>query len=159
MGRGVRGIRSLGAPDSFMRELAARTIAFEDKLDIVRIRFPNDDDRPLSGCEAGTIIYVFATGDVTVCPYLVFAARTPQSRHDDTEFIVGNMFEHKDIAPRLDAYRLHKRHAVADPVCGSCALADGCGRGCPAAVIAAGGQLGERDRAQCPVPDAAEEAA
>ena len=53
----------------------------------------NDDDRPLSGCEAGTIIYVFATGDVTVCPYLVFAARTPQSRHDDTEFIVGNMFE------------------------------------------------------------------
>ena len=156
MGRGVRGIRRLGAPEAFMRDLAKRTSAFEADLDIVRIRFPNDD-RPLSGCEAGTIVYVFATGDVTVCPYLVFAARSPQSRHDDAEFIVGNVFEHPDIAARLDRYRLHDRStAVVDPVCGSCSLAGSCGRGCPAAVIAAGGRLGDRDREQCPVPDGAE---
>ena len=105
----------------------------------MRIRFPNDD-RPLSGCEAGTIVYVFANGEVTVCPYLVFAARTPQSRHDHREFIVGNVFEHDDIAARLDRYRLHDRTAVAaDPVCESCAMSGACGRGCPAAVIAAGG--------------------
>ncbi len=155
MGRGVRGVRRLGAPDSFMRLLADRTAIFEDELEIVRIRFPNDD-RPLSGCEAGTIVYVFANGDVTVCPYLVFAARTPQSRHDPREFIVGNALQHDDIAARLDRYRLHDRTAVAaDPVCESCAMSGACGRGCPAAVIAAGAQLGERDREQCPVPDPA----
>ena len=36
-----------------------------------------------------TIIYTFTTGAVTVCPYLVFAARTPQSQHSPEEFIVG----------------------------------------------------------------------
>jgi hypothetical protein len=29
---------------------------------------------------------------VTVCPYLVFAARRPQSQHDPGEFIVGDVF-------------------------------------------------------------------
>ncbi len=159
MGRGVHGIRRLGAPEHFMRSLAEQTSAFEDKLDIVRIRFPNDD-RPLSGCEAGTILYVFADGNVTVCPYLVFAARAPQSLHEDTEFIVGNVFEHQNLAERLDRYQLHDRSAGAsDPTCDSCALADGCGRGCPAAIIAGGGRIGDRDRAQCPIPDVEEGAA
>ena len=159
MGRGVRGIHRLGAAEPFMRALAKRTSAFENELDIVRIRFPNDD-KPLSGCEAGTIVYVFATGEVTVCPYLVFAARTPNSQHEDTEFIVGNVFEHHDIASRLDGYRLHDRATLAeDPACSSCVLADGCGRGCPAAVIASGGRLGDRDREQCPIPDPVEGAA
>jgi radical SAM protein with 4Fe4S-binding SPASM domain len=155
MGRGVHGVRRLGASEQFMRELEQRTVPFEEELDIVRIRFPNAD-RPLSGCEAGTIVYVFATGEVTVCPYLVFAARTEQSLHADSEFIVGNVLEHDDIAARLDAYKLHDRAAHAgDPVCGSCSLAGSCGRGCPAAVIAAGGRLGDRDREQCPIPDEA----
>jgi radical SAM protein with 4Fe4S-binding SPASM domain len=159
MGRGVHGVHRLGAAEPFMRALADRTTAFEDEIDIVRIRFPNDD-RPLSGCEAGTIIYVFATGDVTVCPYLVFAARTPNSQHRDSEFIVGNVFADHDIASRLDRYRLHDRTELAtDPVCDTCVLADGCGRGCPAAVIASGGRLGDRDREQCPIPDPAEDAA
>ena len=159
MGRGVRGIRRLGASETLMRELAERTAPFADDLDIVQIRFPNNE-RPLSGCEAGTIVYVFADGNVTVCPYLVFAARTPQSRHNDAEFIVGNVFEHADIAARLDRYQLHDRFAVAaDPTCGSCSLSGTCGRGCPAAVIAAGGRLGDRDREQCPVPDPVERVA
>lgn len=156
MGRGVRATRRLSAPRDVMRALTEQTARFEgDDLDVVRIRFPNDD-KPLSGCEAGTIIYVFATGDVTVCPYLVFAARTPQSHHQASEFIVGNVFEHRDIAKRLDVYRLFDRSKVQeDRVCGSCELSGTCGRGCPAAVIAAGGRLGDRDREQCPVEDAA----
>jgi radical SAM protein with 4Fe4S-binding SPASM domain len=156
MGRGVGGIRRLGASEEFMRALEADTAEYEDEeLELVRIRFPNED-RPLSSCEAGTILYVFASGEVTVCPYLVFAARAPRSRHDASEFIVGNAFEHTDIASRLDAYRLHKRvKQTSDPVCGSCAMAGSCGRGCPAAVIAAGGRIGERDREQCPVKEAA----
>ena len=158
MGRGVRGLRRLSASEDFMRSLSETVSAFEGDLDIVRIRFPNDE-RPLSGCEAGTIVYVFAGGELTVCPYLVFAARTPQSRHNPEEFIVGNIFEHADIADRLDRYQLHDRSQVEDRTCAGCAISAGCGRGCPAAVIAAGGWLGERDRDQCPVPDAAKAAA
>lgn len=154
MGRGVRGRRRLGSAEAHLREVHRLTDPFAGPdLDVVHIRFPNDG-APLAGCEAGTIVYVFATGEVTVCPYLVFAARTPQSQHSAEDFIVGNMFDHHDIASRLDAYRLHDRaKAPADPVCGSCAMATRCGRGCPAAVIAAGGRLGDRDREQCPVPD------
>jgi radical SAM protein with 4Fe4S-binding SPASM domain len=158
MGRGVRGLRRLSASDQFMRSLSERVTRFEQDLEIVRIRFPNDE-RPLSGCEAGTIVYVFASGELTVCPYLVFAARTPDSRHQPEEFIVGNVFEHEDIAARLDRYRLHERSRLEDPTCSGCALSAGCGRGCPAAVVAAGGRLGERDREQCPVPDTVQTAA
>ena len=156
MGRGVRGKRRLSVTEASLDDLRRRTERFAGAdLDVVHIRFPNQE-APLAACEAGTIVYVFATGEVTVCPYLVFAARTPQSLHAADEFIVGNVFEHADIAARLDAYRLHDRAVVtADATCGACAMADRCGRGCPAAVIAAGGRLGERDREQCPVPDAA----
>jgi radical SAM protein with 4Fe4S-binding SPASM domain len=154
MGRGVRGARRLASDEQHLREIARLTDPFAGAdLDVVQIRFPNDK-APLSGCEAGTIIYVFATGEVTVCPYLVFAARTPGSKHAPADFIVGNILTDSDIARRLDAYRLHDRStAPADPTCGSCAMASGCGRGCPAAVIAAGGHLGERDREQCPIAD------
>ena len=156
MGRGVGGIRRLGASEEFMRALEADTAEYEDdELELVRIRFPNED-RPLSSCEAGTILYVFARGEVTVCPYLVFAARTPRSRHDPSEFIVGNVFEHPDIASRLDGYGYtsgSSRPAIrsADPA----RSAESCGRGCPAAVIAAGGQIGAVDAEVCPVTSGA----
>jgi radical SAM protein with 4Fe4S-binding SPASM domain len=152
LGRGVGGIRRLGAPEEFMRALAVETEPWEEEIEVVRIRFPNDDGRPLSGCEAGRILYIFADGNLTVCPYLIFAARTPKSRHEPAEFFVGNVFSDPDIAERLESYPLERRvQKRSDPVCGDCAMAEGCGRGCPAAVIAAGGQVGERDREQCPV--------
>jgi radical SAM protein with 4Fe4S-binding SPASM domain len=95
---------------------------------------------------------VFTPGEVTVCPYLVFAARTPASQHDPAEFIVGNIFTDADIAERLDTYRFHDRYQVgANPTCGSCAMNGECGKGCPAAVISAGGRIGEVDADQCPV--------
>jgi radical SAM protein with 4Fe4S-binding SPASM domain len=156
MGRGVGGARRLASTELKLREIAHLTGPFAGPdLDVVQIRFPNDS-APLSGCEAGRILYVFATGEVTVCPYLVFAARTPGSKHSPEDFIVGNILTDRDIARRLEEYRLHDRKSVPqDPTCGSCALASSCGRGCPAAVIAGGGRLGERDRGQCPVPDEA----
>lgn len=152
LGRGSGTIRRLGAGEEFMRAVAVETRPVEDSgLELVRIRFPNED-KPLSGCEAGTILYVFVGGELTVCPYLVFAARTARSRHRPEEFIVGNVFEDSDIARRLETYPLDKRvKARNDAVCDSCAMASGCGRGCPAAVIAAGGVVGDRDSDQCPV--------
>ncbi|WP_046505246.1 radical SAM protein, partial [Streptomyces odonnellii] len=151
MGRGVKSQRKLASSQDHMRRVHTLTEPFAGDLDMVHIRFPNDA-KPLAGCEAGRIIYVFTAGEVTVCPYLVFAARTPQSQHQDTEFIVGNVRQHDDIAQRLDAYRFHERYPVGDnPTCGSCALSSGCGKGCPAAVVSAGERIGAVDAEVCPV--------
>lgn len=153
MGRGVKSKAKLAKTTLHMREIFELTAPFDGpELDVAHIRFPNTQARPLAGCEAGTIIYVFALGEVTVCPYLVFAARTPQSRHADTEFIVGNIFTDPDIAQRLDHYRFHDRYQVgANATCAACSLNTRCGKGCPAAVVAAGGRLGDVDAEQCPV--------
>lgn len=153
MGRGVKAKVRLAKSTLHMREIFELTAPFDGPdLDIAHIRFPNTDGRPLAGCEAGTIIYVFTPGEVTVCPYLVFAARTPTSQHADSEFIVGNIFSDSDIAARLDTFRFHDRYRVGDnSTCPSCAMTDRCGKGCPAAVVAAGGRIGDVDAEQCPV--------
>jgi radical SAM protein with 4Fe4S-binding SPASM domain len=153
MGRGVRARGKLASSAEHMRRIRALTTPFDGPdLEIVHIRFPNANGQPLAGCEAGTIIYVFTVGHVTVCPYLVFAARTPQSRHDPGEFIAGNIFTDPDIAARLDAYRFTERYQMgSNPVCRSCGIAGLCGKGCPAAVIAAGERIGAVDAGVCPV--------
>ncbi|MCI3277670.1 radical SAM protein [Streptomyces cylindrosporus] len=152
MGRGENSERKLRRPDDRMRHIRDITLPFADEgLDMVHIRFPNDD-KPLSNCEAGRIIYVFTQGEVTVCPYLVFAARTKASQHPDTDFVVGNAWTDDDIAARLDAYNFHERWQVgANNSCGSCAMSSACGKGCPAAVVAAGHRIGEVDSELCPV--------
>jgi radical SAM protein with 4Fe4S-binding SPASM domain len=152
MGRGVKAKGRLAASTAEMNQIREETQPYAGQLDLAHIRFPNENGLPLAGCEAGRIIYVFTPGEVTICPYLVFAARTPQARHDPAEFIVGNIFTDSDIAARLDRYQFHQRyHVGANPTCGSCSFSHGCGKGCPAAVIAAGGQIGEVDSEQCPV--------
>ncbi len=149
-GRGVRSQGRLAAPAAIMRAIRRVTQRFADRLDTVHIRFPNDD-KPLGGCDAGKIIYVFVDGTVGVCPYLVFAARTPQSRYPDTEFLVGNILD-EDIADALDDYQFHDRFTVgANATCGACQLAGSCGKGCPAALVSHGQLIGEVDAEQCPV--------
>lgn len=151
-GRGIKSREHFQATGAAMRAIedGARTSA-STALEIVPIRLPNSE-KPLSGCIAGDIIYVFADGAVAVCPYLAFAAKSPRSQHQVEEFFVGNIFD-GEIADALDEYRFHERYAVgANPTCASCELNAGCGKGCPAAVIAAGGRIGERDVEVCPVP-------
>jgi radical SAM protein with 4Fe4S-binding SPASM domain len=151
-GRGVRSQGKLAAPAETMRAIKAVTARFADRLDVVNIRFPNDN-LPLGGCDAGKLIYVYADGQVAVCPYLVFAARTPISRYADTEFMAGNILT-DDVPIALDAYDFHSRYTVGmNSTCGSCAISSSCGKGCPAAVIARGGLIGDLDAEQCPVPE------
>lgn len=152
-GRGVKSQGRLAADAGKMRAIQAVTERFRERgLDLVHIRFPNDE-RPLAGCDIGKLIYVFADGQLAVCPYIVFAARTPQSKYPDSEFLVGNIFT-DEVAPALDAYDFHSRFRVgANMKCGSCMMNASCGKGCPAAIIAGGGYVGEVDREQCPVPD------
>jgi radical SAM protein with 4Fe4S-binding SPASM domain len=153
MGRGAaKSAQKLRRPDDHMRHIHGLTMPFAgEDLDVVHIRFPNAD-KPLAGCEAGTIIYVFTKGEVTVCPYLVFAARTRVSQHPETDFIVGNVWRDDDIAVRLDGYRFHERFTVGDnPTCGGCSMSADCGKGCPAAVVASGQRIGAVDSELCPV--------
>lgn len=152
MGRGVKSVGKLGASDEMMRRIASATSLFADKIEMVYIRFPNEKKLPLAGCEAGNIIYVFAPGELTVCPYLVFAARSPQSQHQAEEFIIGNIFRDADIAVRLDAYKLHERYRFGgNPTCEGCSLNAKCGKGCPAAIIASGKHIEEVDAEVCPL--------
>ncbi|MCY0961930.1 radical SAM protein [Streptomyces sp. H27-H5] len=155
MGRGQskRAQGRLRTPDEQMREIARMTAPFEaDGMEMVNIRFPNED-KPLGGCEAGNIVYVFTDGAMAICPYLVFAARTTASKHPDSDFIVGNVWEHGDVADRLDAYgKFSDRWDLGgNATCGACAMSSSCGKGCPAAVVASGERIGAVDTELCPV--------
>ena len=156
MGRGVKARRALAATGERMLRIHQMIDPFDGPdLDVVRIRFPKTEGKPLAGCEAGRVIYVFTPGEVTICPYLVFAATTPQSQHDPAEFIVGNILTDLDIAERLDAYNATERLEMGtNPTCRSCDIADSCGKGCPAAVIAAGQRVGTVDAEVCAITTA-----
>ena len=137
MGREVKAQKRLKAPDEVMRQIREITSPFSDCIQVIYIRFPNDQKLPLISCETGNIIYVFTYGELTVCPYLVFAAKTPQSLYNPGGFIVGNIFKEADVADKLDAYKFHERYYLGDnPTCKNCSLSFQCGKGCPAAIIA-----------------------
>lgn len=151
-GRGIRN-RRLRAEEEAMERIQIRIGQRATSADPepVFIRFPNSF-LPLTNCMAGEVLYVFVNGDVTVCPYLVFATENPGAQHSRDEFIVGNLFTDANIADLLDAYDFHSRYRVgANTTCSSCSHGDGCGKGCPAAVIAGGGRIGDLDVEVCPV--------
>lgn len=119
-----------------------------EKMQMVYIRFPNDD-KPLSTCEVGKIMYIFCNGDVAVCPYMVFAAKTASSHYDPRDFILTNVIkEPKSINEKLLKYDLSKLNSSGRNH--KCSL-DQCNRGCNAAKIANGKYLYECDLELCPI--------
>ncbi|GIH72137.1 radical SAM protein [Sphaerimonospora thailandensis] len=149
-GRGVKSRGRLAADATKMRAIYEVTEQFRHRgIDLVHIRFPNDT-KPLAGCDAGKLIYVFADGLTAVCPYLVFAARTPQSQYPDSDFLVGNILD-GEIAETLDGYDLGAKLSMGgNPTCSGCSMNGTCGKGCPAALISNGQRIGEVDTEQCP---------
>lgn len=151
-GRGVKSQGRMAAPDQIMSAIRDLTSRFAKQgLDTVHIRFPNDAAQPLAGCDAGKLIYVFSDGLTAVCPYLVFAARTPQSLHSDRDFLVGNILE-ESVGSSLDTYDMSRLLMGTNDSCTSCVIEKECGKGCPAAVVANGGRIGDVDREQCAKP-------
>jgi radical SAM protein with 4Fe4S-binding SPASM domain len=151
-GRGARSERRLAADAHKMEDIEkAVQEGAQGELEVVPIRFPNRT-APLAPCVAGNIVYVFADGLTAVCPYLVFAARSERSRYPDDAFLVGNILE-TEVAEKFESYRFHERFTVgANPTCEGCVLDSDCGKGCPAAVVARGGLIGDRDEEHCPFP-------
>jgi radical SAM protein with 4Fe4S-binding SPASM domain len=76
------------------------------------------------------------------------------ARLDPAEFIVGNILTDLDIAGRLDDYNVERLETGTNPTCRSCGIAESCGKGCPAAVIAGGGRVEAVDAALCPITTA-----
>lgn len=125
---------------------ATKKYCSED-FEVIYIRFPNDS-KPLGECVAGQIFYIFSNGDVTICPYMVFAAKNNNSKYTFNKFIIGNIFESDfNLQDSLNSYILPK-----DSNDGKCAKCnnDKCGKGCLAAKIANGLYLYDADEDLCP---------
>ncbi len=153
-GRGIKSQDMFSANDTVMSDIKAITKGLTNQIDIAYIRFPNDEKKPLASCEAGNIIYIFVNGDTTVCPYLVFAANTPQSKHKPSEFIVGNIFEDLDFVEKINEYNIHKKFDLgSNIVCNNCSKNESCGKGCPAAIISSGQKIEGIDKELCPNND------
>lgn len=113
-----------------------------NKLEVVFIRFPNDEKKPLSKCNAGEILYIFTNGDIAFCPYMAFAAKDKSSKYKYEDFIIGNILNSPfDLSKCLSNYRLPIGKTT---YCENCTN-DKCEKGCFAVRIANGYKLEDID--------------
>jgi len=151
-GRGEKSIHKLKFPDSLMTELYEKVKQYSNEVEIVDIRFPNANKKLLASCEAGNIIYIFTDGSVTICPYLVFASKTKNSKYKEDEFIVSNALKNIGLGKILDEYDIQEKYSLGDNnQCNTCSSKLDCGKGCPAAIISSGQSIEGIDNDLCPV--------
>ncbi|MDQ1294453.1 MAG: hypothetical protein QG608_2336 [Actinomycetota bacterium] len=156
-GRGVKSRRPLAAQEEMLREIVRSTARqAAEGLEMLYVRFPvgaGQQDHVPDRCSAGRLVSVLPDGTTSVCPYLIYAARTPSSLYSPAQFTAGNIL-HGTVAAALDRIETWLDDRVGRPApssaCAACPLAPDCGGGCPAAVIADGGRLGDPDLQQCP---------
>lgn len=146
-GRGEKSI-DLAYSNNKMIELRNELLKYSDgKVELVFIRFPNTDNKPLGKCHAGEIFYIFTNGEVTFCPYMVFAAKDKISQYDYKEFIIGNVFD--ESFDFNDCDRLAAFQNMFNMYCENCSIND-CGKGCFASKISQGNKLMDHDQL-CPI--------
>lgn len=148
LGRGEKSF-NLAFDNHQMNELKQATQKFNDEnMEMVYIRFPNNEKKPLSECVAGKIMYIFTNGDIAFCPYMVFASKNEGSLYDTNEFILGNIFEQNfDWEKSLNNYTFPVSY---NEVCVGCDNQE-CKKGCYAAKMSRNAGLAERDRDICPL--------
>lgn len=76
-----------------------------DSFHIVYIRFPNYECGASAPCTAGLIPYIFTNGDIAICPYMVFAAESPDNSYSVSDYIVGNLFDDGNIIDKIHTYQ------------------------------------------------------
>lgn len=147
-GRGEKTI-NLAFDNQQMNELRQATKKFNDNdMEMVYIRFPNSEKKPLSECVAGKVMYIFTNGDIAFCPYMVFAAKDFGSRYDAKDFILGNIFaKNFSWEKSLNNYKFPVNY---NEVCLDCDNQK-CKKGCYAAKISHGSDLTKRDCDLCPL--------
>lgn len=147
-GRGESSV-SLAYSEQQMIELRSRTEKYStDRLEVIYIRFPNTQLYDLGSCVIGDIMYVFTNGDITACPYMVFAANDEVSINNPDEFIICNIYQSESkLVDLLEEQRklYNKKHAE----CVHCSR-DNCTGGCAAAKISKGKGFEHKDSDLCP---------
>lgn len=147
-GRGEEGV-SMALASRQMEEIRTVTNKYNsDHMEMVYIRFPNEARKPLGGCAAGNIMYIFTNGNIAYCPYMVFAARNSVSQYDERSFIMGNIFENG--FDWESAMKKYKFPVYYNEVCAECINME-CKKGCYAAKISKGKNLMEADVELCPL--------
>jgi len=147
-GRGEKTI-DLAFDNQQMNELRQATKKFNDNdMEMVYIRFPNSEKKPLSECVAGKVMYIFTNGDIAFCPYIVFATKDFGSLYDSKDFILGNIFAKDfDWEKSLNDYKFPVSY---NEVCLKCDNQK-CKKGCYAVKISHGSDLTKRDCDLCPL--------
>lgn len=117
-----------------------------EDFEVVYIRFPNTERKAIGDCPLGTVPYIFCNGDITVCPYMVFAASSSEL-YKESDFLVGNIFKGSDIAAEVNNYivNLSIREKEVNEKCKNCS------RGCFAIKISNNKPLSECDLDMCPL--------
>ena len=151
LGRGENTANCLNFTDGNLKTLSKYIETIHDSIEVIQVRFP-DNKKPLLKCEASDIIYVFSNGDVTVCPYLIFAAKSQLSKYRPEDFIIGNLYSNNNLQMTIDNYDIYKKYSIGNNhKCHLCSHNSVCGKGCPAAIVASGGVIGSIDTEMCPL--------
>lgn len=147
-GRGESNVQ-LAMGNEQMERIRNLTEKFcDEEMELVYIRFPNVQHKPLSECVAGRVVYIFTNGNIAYCPYLVFAAKDKKSLYSERDFIIGNIFEQDfDWEEKIKNYKFPIN---IDEVCEGCDN-NMCRKGCYAAKISKGKKLSENDEELCPL--------
>lgn len=148
LGRGEKS-SALAFDSQQMIELKNEAQRFnDDDMEMVYVRFPNHEKKPLNECVAGKIMYIFTNGDIAWCPYMVFASKNEGSLYNTKEFILGNVFEQGfDWEKCLKDKRFPVNY---NEVCVGCDNQE-CKKGCYAAKMSRNLRLEERDWDLCPL--------
>lgn len=152
-GRGRKSKIKLASTDQAMLEILGELSGVQQpNFEVVPIRFPNSDGLPLGTCRAEQFLYVFANGDLSICPYLAFAARDNLGATEANKYILGNLLSGNSLdTARLTPSTVQSQRGK-NGSCPSCTLESVCGKGCPAATIAAGGSISDVDSEVCAFP-------
>ena len=124
----------------------ATSFLISKSFEMVYIRFPNSEHKPIGKCPLGSIPYIFCNGDIAICPYMVFASNG-NNNYRANDFIVGNIFGGADIANSINEYILGKtfNFTQKDKACIACS------RGCYAIKISNNQSLSDCDLNICPI--------
>lgn len=135
---------SIGYYNDELNDIKAITQKYCDNtFEVVYIRFP-DDTKPLGKCPLGKILYIFANGDVAICPYMVFAANDRNSIYKSDQFVISNIFDSKtELNEALSNYKLPTKD-ISFSYCDN-----ECSTGCYAAKISHGLSIYDCDYDLC----------
>ncbi len=148
LGRGQESI-DIAYTDEKMLELKENTEYLNDEnFEVVYIRFPNISKKPLEKCVAGQLFYIFSNGNITACPYMVFAANNEKSKYDPNEFIIGSIYD--DISGLHKKIKNFKIEDNEKKECHKNCEFINCKGGCLAAKISKGSYITECDDDLCP---------